>query len=209
MATFTFTLPEFGDRKFTAHTQSVYHALGNESELYQYNGYINDMFALFRIEAKAHMMKPKEYFLSKYEPLAASIQGKRFGAGVWCEALCSRFDELHTYYENAMIKKVKTDANILVGDIVYIETTYETRQYYGLYIVVLNADGNKSLYMYGDGICLSAPDKQLIKVLLDHNTDFFKKADRDSLIDIIYDFDAGSYDDWFTKVLRAEIYGST
>jgi len=154
-------------------------------------------------------MKPKEYFLSKYEPLAADIQGKRFAAGVWCEALRSRFDELHTYYENAMIKKVKTDANILVGDIVYIETTYETRQYYGLYIVVLNADGNKSLYMYGDGICLSAPDKQLIKVLLDHNTDFFKKADRDSLIDIIYDFDAGSYDDWFTKVLRAEIYGST
>ena len=78
MATFTFTLPEFGDRKFTAHTQSVYHALGNESELYQYNGYINDMFALFRIEAKAHMMKPKEYFLSKYEPLVVSIQGKRF-----------------------------------------------------------------------------------------------------------------------------------
>jgi hypothetical protein len=209
MTTFTFTLPEFGDRKFTAHTQSVYHALGDGSDLYQYKGYINDMFALFRIEAKAHEMKPKEYFLSKYEPLAAAIQGKRFAAGVWCEALRSRFDELHTYYENAMITKVKTDTNILVGDIVYIESTYETRQYYGLHIVVLDADGNKSLYMYGDGISLSSLDKQIVKTLLDQDATFFKKADKDSLIDIIYDFDAGSYDDWFTKELRAEIYGST
>jgi len=209
MTTFTFTLPEFGDRKFTAHTQSVYHSLGDESDLYQYKNHINEMFALFRIEAKAHDMKPKEYFLSKYEPLTAAIQGKRFAAGVWCDALRrNRFNELHEYYENAMIKKVKTDANILVGDIVYIETTYETRQYYGLHIVVLDADGNKSLYMYGDGISLSIQDKPLIKALLDHTAEFFKKADRDSLNDIIYDFDAGSYDDWFTKVLRAEIYGS-
>lgn len=209
MTTFTFTLPEFGDRKFTAHTQSVYHALGDDSDLYQYKNHINEMFALFRIEAKAHDMKPKEYFLSKYEPLAAAIQGKRFAAGVWCEALRSRFDELHTYYENAMIKKVKTDTNIMVGDIVYIETTYETRQYYGLYIVVLDANGNKSLYMYGDGINLSVRNKQIVKALLDHDAAFFKKADRDSLIDIIYDFDAGSYDDYFTNILRAEIYGST
>ena len=209
MTTFTFTLPAFGDRKFTAHTQSVYHALGDESDLYQYKNHLNEMFALFRIEAKAHDMKPKEYFLSKYEPLTADIQGKRFAAGVWCEALRSRFDELHEYYENAMIKKVKTDASILVGDIVYIETTYESRQYYGLHIVVLDTDGNKSLYMYGDGIRLSPQDKPIVKALLDHDAAFFKKADRDSLIDIIYDFDAGSYDDWFTKHLSAEIYGST
>jgi len=209
MTTFTFTLPEFGNRKFTAHTQSVYHSLGDDSDLYQYKNHVNEMFALFRIEAKAHDMKPKEYFLSKYEPLAEAIQGKRFAAGVWCDALRSRFDELHTYYENAMIKKVKTDTNILVGDIVYIETTYETRQYYGLHIVVLDADGNKSLYMYGDGISLSVQDKSLVKALLDHDAAFFKKADRDSLIDIIYDFDAGSYDDYFTNILRAEIYGST
>ena len=209
MTTFTFTLPEFGNRKFTAHTQSVYHSLGDDSDLYQYKNHVNEMFALFRIEAKAHDMKPKEYFLSKYEPLAEAIQGKRFAAGVWCDALRSRFDELHTYYENAMIKKVKTDTNILVGDIVYIETTYETRQYYGLHIVVLDADGNKSLYMYGDGISLSVQNKSLVKALLDHDAAFFKKADRDSLIDIIYDFDAGSYDDYFTNILRAEIYGST
>ena len=97
----------------------------------------------------------------------------------------------------------------MVGDIVYIETTYETRQYYGLYIVVLDANGNKSLYMYGDGINLSVRNKQIVKALLDHDAAFFKKADRDSLIDIIYDFDAGSYDDYFTNILRAEIYGST
>uniref|UniRef100_A0A6C0LRH0 Uncharacterized protein n=1 Tax=viral metagenome TaxID=1070528 RepID=A0A6C0LRH0_9ZZZZ len=210
MTTFTFTLPAFGDRKFTAHTQSVYHSLGDESDLYQYKGHINEMFALFRIEAKAHDMKPKDYFLSKYEPLAAAIQGKRFAAGVWCEALRKdRFNELHEYYENAMIKKVKTDTNILVGDIVYIETTYETRQYYGLHIVVLDADGNKSLYMYGDGIRLGSLDKQTVKTLLDHNATFFKKADKDALTDIIYDFDAGSHDDWLNKDLRAEIYDST
>jgi len=209
MNTFTFTLPAFGDREFTAHTQSVYHALGNGSDLYQYKGYINDMFALFRIEAKAHDMKPKEYFLSKYEPLAAAIQGKRFAAGVWRDALRSRFDELHEYYENAMIKKVKKDANILVGDVVYIETTYETRQYYGLHVVVVDADGNKSLYMYGDGIRLNILDKQTVKALLEHNPAFFKKADRDSLTDIIYDFDANTHDDWLNKDLHAEIYGST
>jgi len=209
MNTFTFTLPAFGDREFTAHTQSVYHALGNGSDLYQYKGYINDMFSLFRIEAKAHDMKPKEYFLSKYEPLAAAIQGKRFAAGVWRDALRSRFDELHEYYENAMIKKVKKDANILVGDVVYIETTYETRQYYGLHVVVVDADGNKSLYMYGDGIRLNILDKQTVKALLDHNPAFFKKADRDALTDIIYDFDANTHDDWLNKDLHAEIYGST
>ena len=209
MTTFTFTLPAFGDRKFTAHTQSVYHSLGDESDLYQYKNHINEMFALFRTEAKAHDMKPKEYFLSKYEPLTAAIQGKRFAAGVWCEALRARFDELHEYYENAMIKKVKTDTNILVGDVVYIETTYESRQYYGLHIVVLDADGNKSLYMYGDGICLDSRDKPLIKALLDHDAAFFKKADKASLTDIIYDFDADSHDDWLNKDLRAEIYGST
>jgi len=209
MNTFTFTLPAFGDREFTAHTQSVYHALGNGSDLYQYKGYINDMFALFRIEAKAHDMKPKEYFLSKYEPLAVAIQGKRFAAGVWRDALRSRFDELHEYYENAMIKKVKKDANILVGDVVYIETTYETRQYYGLHIVVVDADGNKSLYMYGDGIRLDILNKQTVKALLEHNPTFFKKADKDALTDIIYDFDANTHDDWLNKDLRAEIYGST
>ena len=210
MTTFTFTLPTFGERKFTAHTQSVYHALGDESDLYQYKNHINEMFALFRMEAKAHEMKPKEYFLSKYEPLATEIQGKRFAAGVWCEALRKhRFRELHEYYQNAMIKKVKTDASILVGDIVYIETTYESRQYYGLHIVVLDADGNKSLYMYGDGIRLNAHRKEVIKPLLEHNSAFFNKADKDSLIDIIYEFDAGSYDDWLNKDLRAEIYGST
>ena len=209
MTTFTFTLPEFGNRKFTAHTQSVYHSLGDESDLYQYKNHVNEMFALFRIEAKAHDMKPKEYFLSKYEPLAATIQGKRFAACVWRDALRSRFDELHTYYENAMIKKVKKDANILVGDVVYIETTYETRQYYGLHIVVLDADGNKSLYMYGDGIRLNSLDKQTVKALLEHNPTFFKKADKDALTDIIYDFDANTHDDWLNKDLRAEIYGST
>jgi hypothetical protein len=209
MTTFTFTLPAFGDRKFTAHTQSVYHSLGDESDLYQYKGYINDMFALFRIEAKAHDMKPKEYFLSKYEPLAAAIQGKRFAAGVWCDALRSRFDELHTYYDDAMVKKVKTDANIMIGDVVYIETRYESRQYYGLHIVVVDADGNKTLYMYGDGIRLKPLHKQVVKALLEHNPAFFKEADRDSLTDIIYDFDVNSHDDWLTEGLRGEIYGST
>jgi hypothetical protein len=63
--------------------------------------------------------------------------------------------------------------------------------------------------MYGDGICLDLRDKPLIKALLDHDAAFFKKADRDSLNDIIYDFDADSYDDWFTNILRTEIYGST
>ena len=208
MTTFTFTLPAFGDRKFTAHTQSVYHALGDESDLYQYKNHINEMFALFRIEAKSHNMTPKEYFLSKYEPLAAAIQGKRFAAGVWCDALRSRFDELHTYYEDAMIKKVKTDANIMIGDVIYIETTYESRQYYGLYIVVLDADGNKSLYMYGDGIRLEPLHKQVVKALLNHNPAFFKEADRDSLTDIIYDYDVNSHEDWLTEGLRGEIYGS-
>jgi hypothetical protein len=210
MTTFDFTLPAFGDRKFTAHTESVYHALGDGFDLYQYKNHVNDMFAIFRTEAQAHGMKPKEYFLSKYEPLAAAIQGKRFAAGVWRDALRthSHFNELHTYYENAMIKKVKTYANILVGDIVYIETTYETRQYYGLHIVVLDADGNKSLYMYGDGIRLSAHQKMVIKPLLEHNPDFFKKADRESLTDIIYDFDVSSHNDWLTEGLKEEIYGS-
>ena len=208
MTTFDFTLPAFGDRKFTAHTESVYHALGDGFDLYQYKNHVNDMFAIFRTEAQAHGMKPKEYFLSKYEPLAAAIQGKRFAAGVWRDALRthSHFNELHTYYENAMIKKVKTYANILVGDIVYIETTYETRQYYGLHI---DADGNKSLYMYGDGIRLSAHQKMVIKPLLEHNPDFFKKADRESLTDIIYDFDVSSHNDWLTEGLKEEIYGST
>ena len=210
MTTFNFTLPAFGNRKFTAHTESVYHALGDGSDLYQYKNHVNDMFALFRKEAAAHDMKPKEYFLSKYEPLAAAIQGKRFAAGVWRDALhaSTYFNELHTYYENAMIKKVKTYANILVGDVVYIETTYESRQYYGLHIVVLDTDGNKSLYMYGDGIRLSAHQKMVIKPLLEHNPDFFNKADRESLTDIIYDYDVSSHTNWLTTDLRAEIYGN-
>ncbi len=76
-------------------------------------------------------------------------------------------------YSNNIHKKVRELDDILPGDVVWMTPYwYQSREYYGLYIVILNREGKKKLESFGDGFSdISAGS--LYKKLLEHNPSFF------------------------------------
>jgi hypothetical protein len=188
MSTFTFSIPHFGQRKFTAHESSKFHALGDPDDLTDYTIVKDAMFDVFKHEAKEDNKTPEQYFISTFEDEdeAEYVQkkvidkGKKLNADIWYDALKNKKDVLNGYYNDATKYVVKTDDAILPGDIVYIISEYESRQYYGLYLIVLDKDGEKKLNGYGDGITLSKIDKELVKVFFEHNPNYFYRAERDA-----------------------------
>ena len=74
------------------------------------------------------------------------------------KALKETFPYIHRIFDELVREDVKTNPYISFGDVVYEETDYESRQYYGLYIVMPDENGDKHLYGYGDGGFYSDPN---------------------------------------------------
>ena len=86
------------------------------------------------------------------------------------------------YYRLAN-NEMRTSSKILVGDIVFITSSYKTRQYYGLGVVVPDKDKHKKVAYYGDGgFDSNSIVKEVCKKLLEHDKNFFFKADRKSVV---------------------------
>lgn len=87
-------------------------------------------------------------------------------------------DLLHEMYVDVVVRHVSTNVDIRPGDLVYIESAYESRQYYGFGIVGLHASGRKRIVHYTDGLDPLTPKEQrLFSELLAKNPAFFDDAE--------------------------------
>jgi hypothetical protein len=76
-------------------------------------------------------------------------------------------------YSDNIHKEVMKKHDIMPGDIVWMSPYwYPTREYYGLYMVILNKTGEKELESFGDGFSYVRAGS-LYKKLLEHNPSFF------------------------------------
>jgi hypothetical protein len=96
----------------------------------------------------------------------------------------SRKHQIYQYIVNKIIKEEKDD--FCIGDIVYMEHPYESRQYYGLYLILIDEKGEKYLYNYmHSGLYVYSENQKLVKELLEKilekNKNFFNNADFESI----------------------------
>ena len=82
-------------------------------------------------------------------------------------------------YQKAVMKHIQESNEILPGDIVYIETNYESRQYYGVGFVTVNPKTHKKgIDYYASSYDYCASSYDLIEAISAHFTsDFFEKTE--------------------------------
>jgi len=212
MSTFTFTLPSFGDKVFEAHTKSQFHPIDEQIYFKKYEKYIKEIFEEFSNDARSKGMTPEE-FLIRISPEAAEIiNNKKLTPKLLLKVLTallrvvSGLEYYYRYFFRVMEKKALSNPYILVGDIIYIETDYESRQYYGRYVIGLDNEGNKKVLSYGDsGLYRSdftPANRELFKVLMDKDPEFFIDAEEEILRYVIFNYKEHMFQDDLTSSIK-------
>ena len=126
---------------------SKFHVLGDPADLYEYNTIKNNM---------------KTYYIS------------HFGSEDDFEQLYldKSKDELYDLYHETIDDMIQTD-EFQIGDIVYKESEYESRQYYGIYIILMK--NSKKVLVNDEGnIFKMIPNK--LKEIFDSYPNFFEQS---------------------------------
>jgi len=182
------TLDSVGGKTFTLKEEAEFHIYGDGQDLYQYQQFRPEQYIG---EAKKDAEKAGKPFLEYFNekraktprriPLEPITEADVKSKDKLFKALKETFPYIHRLFNKLVEDDIKTNPYISFGDVVYQETDYESRQYYGLYIVMPDTNGDKYLYGYGDGGFYSKPNIiEFCKKVLEFNPDFFKKAGKEA-----------------------------
>ena len=103
--------------------------------------------------------------------------------------------------------EIKKDKNILPGDIILRESPDPSTPEYGLEFVVLDNHGKQKTESYGDGIVLKSIEKELVKVLLQHNSHYFKHAENQIKEEVFSVFNNSNDTFSLNKMVKSQLGG--
>lgn len=171
------------DRDVTVHDQAVFHALGpGDAFSLSTDGFFDEQYyyEYFKTLAKKEGQSLYEYLVGQFgeEEVKEYADSEEDLSAEDVFEMLKEFEGIDDIYNAVVQYKVSTDDTILPGDIVYMfPTWYPSRNYYGIYIVSLDKDGNKVLKNYGDGLYFDPITGPLLKQVMELNPNYFDQAD--------------------------------